>query len=189
MVATVWLGNSDSQLGMALEPGGGLWITCPSFVCVLAHPSLPPSPDTHRALAISSSPDVVPDGHQPARQMLPGASIALGGKWVRAREWVAVVRLGDQGGRARWGRDLQEVESQPCSCKVVPGTVADCDRPRHCSASAIQQGRGGHRAHFTDDAQAQQVLSGKAGIKPRLSGFISQVLSVLFRALWRKRRF
>lgn len=89
-------------------------------------------------------------------------------------------QVGGPGRRARWGRDLQEVESRPCSCKVVPVTVADCDRPRHCSVSATQQGHGGHRAHFTDDAQAQQVLSGKAGIKPRLSGFISQVLSVLF---------
>lgn len=35
--------------------------------------------------------------------------------------------------------------------------------------SQLAQGREGPRAHCTGDVQGQQLLSGKAGIKPRLS--------------------
>lgn len=57
------------------------------------------------------------DRHRPVRQMVPGARIALRGKWRRG---------GGGGEKAHWGRNLKEVGSQLRGLEVVIVT-ADCE--------------------------------------------------------------
>lgn len=80
--------------------------------------------------------------------------------------------MGGPGRRTHWGRDLKEGGGQPHVAKVIMATEADHDWPGpvlQMLTSQAAQGREGQRAHCTDDVQGHQLLSGKAGIKPRLS--------------------